>query len=125
MTSRMGRGGATDPGGLWSTPDQIAAELGVTKPTLCRTLGEKEAIFASALEAYHKAYIAPAEEHLEQAASLRKALGGVFSVFVERILDERVPTGCFLGDSAMNGGFTTGPITATIQRLQGALGALV
>ena len=49
----------------------------------------------------------------------------MFSVFVERVLDERVSTACLLGDRAMNSGFTTGPITATIQRLQGASGALV
>jgi hypothetical protein len=49
----------------------------------------------------------------------------VFSVFVERVLDERVSTACLLGDRAMNSGFTTRSITATIQRLQGASGALV
>lgn len=41
-------------GTLWrggyrgSTLDQVAAALGVTKPTLCRTLGDKEAIFTAA-----------------------------------------------------------------------------
>lgn len=108
-----------------STLDQIAAELGVTKPTLCRTLGEKEAIFAAALDAYHQAYIAPAEVHLEQAATLREALTGVFAVFVERILDEELPAGCFLGDSAMVGGFGTGLIADTIDRLRGGLATLI
>lgn len=108
-----------------STLDQVAAELGVTKPTLCRTLGEKEAIFAAALEEYHRAYIAPAEVHLEQAATLRQALAGVFAVFVERILNEDLPAGCFLGDSAMTGRFGTGLIADTIHRLQGRLAMLV
>lgn len=108
-----------------STLDRVAAELGVTKPTLCRTLGEKEAIFAAALEEYHRAYIAPAEAHLEQAATLREALTGVFAVFVERILNEDLPAGCFLGDSAMVGGFGTGRIADTIDRLQGRLATLV
>ena len=108
-----------------STLDQVAAELGVTKPTLYRTLGEKEAIFAAALDAYHQTYLAPAEEHLEQAATLREALAGMFAVFVERILDEDLPRGCFLGDSAMTDEFDAGPIAATIGRLQGRLAALV
>lgn len=108
-----------------STLDQVAAELGVTKPTLCRTLGEKEAIFAAALDEYHRVYIAPAEAHLEQSVTLREALTGVFTVFVERILNEDLPTGCFLGDSAMTGGFGTGLIAETIDKLQGRLATLV
>ena len=108
-----------------STLDQVAAELGVTKPTLCRTLGEKEAIFVAALEEYHRAYIAPADVHLERAASLHEALTGVFAVFVERILDDELPTGCFLGDSSMVGGFGDGLIADAIGRLQGRLVARV
>lgn len=108
-----------------STLDHVAAELGVTKPTLCRTLGEKQAIFAAALDSYHQTYLAPAEEQLEQAVTLHDALAGMFAVFVERILDEDLPRGCFLGDSAMTGEFDAGPIAATIGRLRGRLAALV
>jgi|TARA_B110000240_G_C13424210_1_gene420848 AcrR family transcriptional regulator len=108
-----------------ATIDQVAAELGVTKPTVYRAFGEKEAVFAAALDTYHRAYIAPAEQHLEQAATLRDALTGFFAVFVDRIVDDDLPAGCFLGDSAMAGTFTTGPIAATIDRLQGRLGSLV
>jgi AcrR family transcriptional regulator len=108
-----------------ATLDQVAAELGVTKPTLYRALGEKEAVFAAALDTYHESYIAPAEQHLQQAATLRAALTGVFTVFIDRILDEDLPSGCFLGDSAMTGRFSTGPIAATIHRLQGRLASLV
>ena len=108
-----------------STLEQVASELGVTKPTLCRTLGEKEAMFSAALEEYHRVYIAPAEAHLEQAPSLRLALEGVFGVFVERILDDDLPAGCFLGDSGMSGDFGSGLIADTIGRLQGGLAARV
>lgn len=108
-----------------STLDQVAAELGVTKPTLYRALGEKEAVFAAALDTYHQTYIAPAEGHLRQSATLREALTGAFAVFVDRILDEDLPPGCFLGDSAMTGRFRIGPIAAAIQRHQGRLASLV
>ena len=108
-----------------ATIDQVAAELGVTKPTVYRAFGEKEAVFAAALDTYHQTYIAPAEGHLRQSATLREALTGAFAVFVDRILDEDLPPGCFLGDSAMTGRFRIGPIAATIDRLQGRLGSLV
>jgi len=107
------------------TLEQVAAELGVTKPTLYRSFGEKDAVFAAALENYHQVYIAPAEQHLEQADTLHLALRGVFAVFVERILNEDLPAGCFLGDSAMVGGFGTGLIADTIDRLQGRLSRFV
>lgn len=108
-----------------TTLDQVAAELGVTKPTVYRALGEKEAVFAAALGSYHQTYIAPAERHLQQAATLREALAEFFAVFVDRILDDELPAGCFLGDSAITGRFSSGPIAATIDRLQGRLASLV
>ncbi len=108
-----------------STLDQIAAELGVTKPTLCRTLGDKEAIFAAALEAYHHEHIEPAERRLDQADTLREALEGVFALFAERTLSGELPDGCFMGDSGSSGDFATGTIAVTLNALQSRLGASV
>lgn len=108
-----------------STLDQIAAELGVTKPTLCRTLGDKEAIFATALAAYHHEYIEPAERHLERAESLREGLESVFWLFAERTLTAELPDGCFMGDSGSSGDFVDGPIAETLQALQNRLAASV
>lgn len=108
-----------------ATIDQIAAELGVTKPTVYRALGEKEAVFAAALDAYHQTYIAPAERQLQQVGTLREVLAGFFAVFVDRIVDNDLPAGCFLGDTAMTGRFSSGPIAVTIGRLQGRLASLV
>ena len=106
-----------------STLDQIATELGVTKPTLCRTLGDKEAIFAAALDAYHRQHIKPAQEHLDQAETLRLGLEAVFALFAERTLTAELPDGCFMGDSGSSGDFVTGPIAETLQSLQNQLGA--
>lgn len=108
-----------------STLDQIAAELGVTKPTLCRTLGDKEAIFAAAIEAYHHQHIEPAERHLDRAESLRTALEAVFGLFAERTLTGELPDGCFMGDSGSSGDFVDGPIATTLQALQNRLAASV
>ena len=68
-----------------STLDQIAAELGVTKPTLCRTLGDKEAIFAAALEAYHGKHIEPAQHSFDHAESLLDGLESVLTLFAGRV----------------------------------------
>ncbi len=108
-----------------STLDQIATELGVTKPTLCRTLGDKEAIFAAALEAYHHEHIEPAQRRLDQAETLRDALEGVLGLFAERTLTDELPDGCFMGDSGSSGEFATGPIAATLNVLQNRLAASV
>lgn len=109
--------------GGYSTPtlDQIAVRVGVTKPTLCRTLGDKEAIFARALNEYHQTYIAPAEQQLRQARTLREGLREFFGVFVDRIVDEDLPSGCFMGDTAATGGFNTGTVAETLQALQAGL----
>lgn len=107
------------------TLDQLAAALGVTKPTLCRTLGDKDAIFAAALHEYYQAYIAPAEEHVKHADTLRDALHGFFAVFVARIADEDLPPGCFMGDTATTGGFESGTIAETLQTLHQRLGSTV
>ncbi|MDG2114657.1 MAG: TetR family transcriptional regulator [Actinomycetota bacterium] len=112
-------------GYVGSTLDEVAAALGVTKPTLCRTLGDKEAIFAAALDAYHREHIEPAEDHLDRAATLGQALEAVFSLFVERTLDDGLPEGCFLGDNGSSGEFTTGPIATTLHALQSRLASSV
>ena len=108
-----------------STLDQVAAALGVTKPTLCRTLGDKQAIFAAALQAYHQEHIAPAERDLDQATTLREALESVFALFVERTLTDDLPEGCFLGDTASLSDFASGAIAVTLRDLQNRLASSV
>lgn len=100
------------------TLDQVAQELGVTKPTLCRTFGGKEEIFARALEAYYLEFIKPGEDRLEAAPDLRSAVTACFSVAVDRMLDDRNPAGCFLTDTSLNGGFPSGLLADTLIKLQ-------
>ncbi|MFT7600122.1 MAG: AcrR family transcriptional regulator [Acidimicrobiales bacterium] len=107
------------------TLDHLAAELGVTKPTLYRTLGDKEAIFAAALEAYHREHIEPALRDLDQAGTLFDGLESVLTLFVERTLTEELPDGCFMGDVGSSGDFIAGPVAVTLSSLQGRLIASV
>lgn len=100
------------------TLDQVASELGVTKPTLFRTLGDKEGIFAHAIESYYQVYIRPGEQLLETASTLRQALEGCFATSITRIVDPDTPPGCFLTDTTLSGAFTTGPVAETIGSIQ-------
>ncbi|MEL6893392.1 MAG: TetR/AcrR family transcriptional regulator [Actinomycetota bacterium] len=100
------------------TLDQVAAELGISKPTLYRALGDKDGVFSAALESYYRTYIRPGEDLLEQATTLRDALQGCFALNIDRMVDEDLPPGCFLTDTAISGQFTTGPIATTLDTLQ-------
>lgn len=100
------------------TLDDVASELGVTKPTLYRALGDKEGIFSRAIEAYYEAHIRPGEERLEAAPTLRRGLEGCFATSMERILDDSNPQGCFLTDTTLRGAFTTGPVAQTLGTIQ-------
>lgn len=100
------------------TLDQVAQELGVTKPTLFRTFGDKEEIFAKALDAYYCEFIKPGEDRLEAALDLRSAVSACFTTAIERMLDQDNPPGCFLTDTGLSGGFPSGSVTDTLIRLQ-------
>lgn len=100
------------------TLDQVAQELGVTKPTLFRTFGDKEDLFAQALDAYYVEFIKPGEDRLDAAPDLRSAVTACFSTAIERIVDGDNPPGCFLTDTSLSGGFPSGPVAETLARLQ-------
>ncbi len=100
------------------TLDQVARELGVTKPTLFRTFGDKDALFAKALNAYYLEFIKPGEDRLEAAPDLRSAVMACFTTAVERMVDQQNPPGCFLTDTGLGGGFPAGPVADTLIRLQ-------
>ncbi len=100
------------------TLDHVARELGVTKPTLFRTFGDKEDLFAKALDAYYLEFIKPGEDRLEAAPNLRSAITACFITAVERMADQDNPPGCFLTDTGLSGGFPSGPVADTLIRLQ-------
>ena len=98
--------------------EQIADVLDVTKPTLFRTFGDKEHLFAKAVEWYHLEFIKPGEERLAAASTLKEAVSACLHTAATRIKDELNPPGCLLSDSALSGRFAAGPIADVISRLQ-------
>ena len=89
------------------------------------SLVDKEAIFASALEAYHDEHIEPAERDLDQAGTLFDGLESVLARFAERTLTDELPDGCFMGDVGSSGDFVAGPVASTLNSLEGRLVASV
>ncbi|MEM8751224.1 MAG: TetR/AcrR family transcriptional regulator [Pseudomonadota bacterium] len=100
------------------TLDQVAQKLGVTKPTLYRSLGDKEEIFAKALVSYHTEFIKPGEDRLETAPNLESALTACFDVATSRMLNNQNPTGCFLTDTGLIGSIPVGPVSEILLKLQ-------
>ena len=100
------------------TLDQIASALDVTKPTLFRTFGDKEQLFAQAVEWYYAELIKPGEDRLQASTTLRGAVAACLRTAATRMADELNPPGCLLNDSALSGDFTQGPIADVIARLQ-------
>ncbi len=98
------------------TLDEIASELGVTKPTLYRSFGDKEELLAKALESYIQRYIFPGQELLRTTPTLREALRLCFRSSIDRILDELNPDGCFFSDTAFSGEFSEGPVAVVVQK---------
>lgn len=90
---------------LWSegvgrvSLDAMARELGVTKPTLCRTFGGRDEIVAAALNAYYARYGAEAEARVAAAPDLRSAVEGWLMVTAERAADPDVPRGCLMTET--------------------------
>ena len=78
--------------------DALAAELGVTKPTLCRTFGARGDILAAAFAAYDDLYGAEAIARIKAAPDLAAAVAGMLAVTVERAADPDLPRGCLATD---------------------------
>jgi AcrR family transcriptional regulator len=108
------RGGSTHR----PTLDQVAAELGVSKPTLYRAVGEKDAVLCAALEAYHRTHIRPGEDRLEAGPTLRAGLSAMLELYTNRMTSGTLPPGCFLTDTAAGNEFTEGPVADTLATLQ-------
>lgn len=100
------------------TLDQVAEALGVTKPTLFRTFGDKETLFSAAIDAYHQKFIKPGEDRLAAAPTLRSGIAACFAVAADRMVDEQNPPGCFLTDTGLGGGFPSGPVADMLRGLQ-------
>lgn len=90
---RQGRDGA-------SVRD-LAAEMGINGPSLYNAFGDKQALFARALERYVDCFVRERIERLEQLASPKEAIEKFFEELIQRSLSDPEQRGCFLINAAM------------------------
>lgn len=99
----------------------LTSALGINKPSLYAAFGNKEQLFAAALEHYMSQYGAPLLERLTRPADapLRKRLRAYLLGVVELVSDKTSPQGCFFVKSSCESGGTAMPeeISTALQEM--------
>lgn len=90
---RQGRDGA-------SVRD-LAAEMGINGPSLYNAFGDKQALFARALERYVDCFVRERIQRLEQLSSAKAAITGFFEELIQRSITDPEQRGCLLINAAM------------------------
>jgi AcrR family transcriptional regulator len=97
----------------------LTSALGINKPSLYAAFGNKEQLFAAALEHYMSQYGAPLLDRLEHPvdAPLSERLRAYLLGVVALVSDKASPTGCFFVKSSCESGGEAVPeeISATLQ----------
>lgn len=79
----------------------LAAEMGINGPSLYNAFGDKQALFARALERYVDCFVRERVERLEQMASPKDSIKQFFEELIQRTLADPELRGCLLFNAAM------------------------
>jgi TetR/AcrR family transcriptional regulator, transcriptional repressor for nem operon len=79
----------------------LAAEMGITGPSLYNAFGDKRSLFRKALERYMQQSARARIAEVESTLPPKKAVQAFLSGIVERSLDDRDRRGCLLVNSAL------------------------
>lgn len=79
----------------------LAATMGLSPPSLYNTFGDKQALFARALEHYLDHTTRLRLRRLETSLAPRQAIHQFFDEIIEHSVDDRQRKGCFLVNSAL------------------------
>jgi TetR/AcrR family transcriptional repressor of nem operon len=79
----------------------LTAAMGLTAPSLYNAFGDKEELFALALERYLDRNTRGRLRRLEQTLAPKAAIARFFAEIVERSVNDRERKGCFLVNSAL------------------------
>ena len=79
----------------------LAKSTGLSAPSLYNTFGDKQALFARALEHYLDHTTRLRLRRLENSLPARQAIHRFFDEIIERSVDDRQRKGCFLVNSAL------------------------
>jgi TetR/AcrR family transcriptional repressor of nem operon len=105
---RQGRDGA-------SVRD-LAAEMGINGPSLYNAFGDKQALFARALERYVDCFVRERIERLERLPSPKAAIAGFFEELIQRSISDPLQRGCLLINAAMEQPSDDPALRAQVQR---------
>lgn len=98
--------------------NELAAEVGASKPALARAFGGKDELTARALERYFERMDEQVSEALAGGGGVRDLAERYLEVFVRAHTDETGPPGCFLAASMSDcASVADGPIRETLDRL--------
>src|SRR6201996_486573 len=79
----------------------LTAAMGLTTPSLYNAFGDKEELFALALERYLDCNTRGRLRRLEEALAPKQAIARFFAEIVEHSVNDRQRKGCFLVNSAL------------------------
>jgi TetR/AcrR family transcriptional repressor of nem operon len=78
----------------------LVDHLGISRQSLYDTFGDKQALWLASLERYRQAGRRPFAELLEGPLPLRKALGAIFNMALDRLLSPE-STACLMAHAAL------------------------
>lgn len=106
---------------------ELTAAMGINKPSLYATFGDKESLYLQALDRYLSEQIAQLVTRLEAETDGRKAVANFLRAMVTMVADPNLPGGCFIITGAAGCGSSLTPPTVELalrKALQGSEKAL-
>lgn len=82
--------------------DQLTRAMGIHRPSLYATFGDKRALFLAALDRYVERHGARCAAALDGTADAREAVRAFLGCLADQFSDAGLPCGCFIGGHLAN-----------------------
>jgi TetR/AcrR family transcriptional repressor of nem operon len=84
-----------------TSAQDLVTHLGLSRSSLYDTFGDKQKLFAKALNKYQSDSYVKVKEILETATNIKDTLSLIFKLAVVESLEDRITKGCFMVNSAV------------------------
>lgn len=84
-----------------TSAQDLVTHLGLSRSSLYDTFGDKQKLFAKALQKYQSDNYVKIKEILETATDIKETLTVIFKLAVVESLEDRITKGCFMVNSAV------------------------
>lgn len=81
--------------------DDLTQAMGINRPSLYATFGDKEQLFLRTVDRYAEQYGAPATAVLDEYTHARDAIRAFFNTVITQLTDTRLPPGCLRVNSTL------------------------